>query len=231
MKKHAVIIAVMGGLVSGSFGSIVQFGDTDAELNVDWKEYGFLDNKSTTNTATIVQDGITFALTATTTANVDLNKDGDAWGVNGGFRSTQLDYLTDTGPAESITFTLAISGDTASLESLSFGGMSWGYFNNTYEQMSVGDGITTKTLTGRDPGTEWVNYDIALSGLTALSLANVASWQFDITALQSLDPGAGSSAIIFTQLDLEYTIPEPATLSLVATIGVGLLFIRRKFTI
>jgi len=201
--------------MAGSFGATVQFGDTDGSLDVDWKEYGFTDNANTVNTATIVQDGITFALTASTSANLDLNASGDAWGVNGGFSGTQLDYKTDIGPTESITFTLAVSGDTNKLTSLSFGGMSWGYFNNTFEQMRVGDGTTTKTLAGLDPGTSWVDYEIALSGLTALSLTNVASWQLDITALQSLDPLAGSSAILFSQVDLEYTISgEPTPIAI-----------------
>ena len=226
MKKQIIIAAVMGGLVAGAFGNIVQFGDDDLGLNVDWKTYGFTDNDSTVNTATIVQDGITFALTATTSDNLNLNTAGDLWGINGGNNATRFDHDGTTG--ESITFTLAVSG--TGLTSLSFGGMALHYFAQSYEQLDLGDGTTTlPTLSGSSDAT-WVDYNTELGGLTALSLANVATWQLDMTAVMStdVDPAANPTDFGFTQVNLEYTvIPEPATLSMVGIAGIGILFFRR----
>lgn len=232
MKKIICTSIIIGVMAVASFGDTVQFGDADLSLNVDWKTYGFTDNASTVNTATITQDGITFALTATTSANLDLNAAGDLWGINGGNNNTRLDHNGTAG--ESITFTLAVSGDTANLTSLSFGGMDLHYFAQSYEQLDLGDGTTTlPTLSGHSTAT-WIDYETELSGLTALSLANVATWQLDMEAVMSTDadPAANPTDLGFTQVNFEYTvIPEPATLGLIAVAGAGIIFFRRKFTV
>jgi len=219
----------MIALTASSFANLVQFGDADLDKNVDWKTYGFTDNKSTINTASITQDGITFSLTVTTSDKLNLNADGDLWGVNGGHNSTRLDHDGTTG--ESALFTFAISGDTGKLTSLYFGGMSLTLFNNSYERISVSDGTTTLTVWGGKEAT-WIDYDTELKGLTPLLLDNVDTWQLNITALQSTDadPVANPTDLGFTQVDINYTvIPEPATLGLLSVVGLGILFVRRWF--
>ncbi len=224
MKNIIYTVVIAGCLAAGSFGGVVQFGNDDLALNIDWKAYGFTDNASTVNTATIVQDGITFALTATTSANLDLNSAGDLWGINGGNNNTRVDH--DGTAGESVIFTFAVSGaNAANLTGLSFGGMVLRYFAQSYEQVDLGDGTTTlPTLSGGSAAAQWIDYDTELNGLTALSLANVATWQLDIAAVISTDadPAANPTDFGFTQMDFEYTVvPEPATLGM---FGLGALF-------
>ncbi len=204
----------VGGLTSGvatvtltvvappsSISGTVTFGDEDLALNVDWKTYGFTDNNSTVNTAVITQDGVTFSLTAATSANLDLNGDGDLWGVRGGGNNTRVD--DGNTPEETVTFTLAVSGDP--LSDLSFNGMALRYFGNSYEQIDLSDGTTTLPTLAGGAATGWVDYDTELNGLTALTAGNVATWQLTMAAVDSLDPVSGGTDFGFTEIAFDYT--------------------------
>jgi len=185
--------------------NIVQFGDSDLTLNVDWKEYGFTDNTSTLNVGTITQDGIDFIITATSSANLSMVSDGDLWGVFGGDSNDRLDDNGQLG-GEWVTFSLSVSGtNVGRLTSLSLLQLDLKYFGNNLEQAMVYDSNSgvTNTLTGGSTSTV-TDYDTELSGLTELTVENIATWDITVEALAALPDG--NTDFGFSEIQFKYTL-------------------------
>jgi len=172
--------------------TISAMGETITFSN--WKAAGFRDNTSTINTASITTNGVTFSVTATTSANLNMISDGTLWGITGG----DAHYRMDDGgtPEESVTFTLSASG--TALNSLSFSSLNLSYFNSD-DWIDLSDGITT--LPTLKTGGSSLTYDTGLAGLTALTKDNVDTWQL------TLDVVDGSDTIFsIKDMTLEYTL-------------------------
>jgi len=230
MKKTIIGLVATTVLTAGAFADTVEFGTPS------WVDQGVGDNTSSSETATITTNGITFSLAITGSDKINPPSSGGSLGINGG-NSGQSDNVrisaTTNGPQEWIEFALTVSGDTEKLTSLSLGSVGLSYLA-TGEGLDASDG-TSSVFVG--PSTS-LEYSDELSGLNVLSLANVGgegngSWKLRLTALDIEDNPLvtdGFSNFIVPDLSLQYTvIPEPATLGLVATLGGSILFIRRRF--
>ena len=122
---------------------------------------------------------------------------------------------------------LGINDPSGNLTSFTASELNIGYINETVsnEQVFVSDGTTT-VASGADVGTWLARYGAGedLETLTPLSLGNIGTWKVRVTA----DPEGANTR--WNHVIFDYTIiPEPGTLSLVALVGGGMLFFRRRF--
>ena len=123
MKKTIIGLVATTVLAGGAFADTVQFGNT-------WGDEGVGDNTSSSETATITTNGITFSLAITGSDKINLPSNADALGITGG-NSGQSDNVrisaTTNGPQEWIEFSLTVSGATENLNSLSLGNVGLDY--------------------------------------------------------------------------------------------------------
>ena len=229
MKKTIIGLVATTVLAAGAFADTVQFGNT-------WGDEGVGDNTSSSETATITTNGITFSLAITGSDKIRLPASEAALGITGG-NSGQSDNVrisaTTDGPQEWIEFSLTVSGATENLNSLSLGHVGLDY-------LAAGEGLdafdgTSSVFVGPSGSLE---YSDELNGLNVLSLANAGgvgdgTWKLRLTALDINDDARitdGFTNFQVTDLALQYTvIPEPATLGLITASAAGILFVRRRF--
>jgi hypothetical protein len=229
MKKTIIGLVATTVLAAGAFADTVQFGNT-------WLAEGVGDNTSSSETATITTNGITFSLAITGSDKINLPSNADALGITGG-NSGQSDNVrisaTTNGPQEWIEFSLTVSGATENLNSLSLGHVGLGYLA-AGEGLDASDG-TSSVFVGPSGSLE---YSDELNGLNVLSLANAGgvgngTWKLRLTALDINDDARitdGFTNFQVSDLALQYTvIPEPATLGLITASAAGILFVRRRF--
>jgi hypothetical protein len=229
MKKTIIGLVATTVLAGGAFADTVQFGNT-------WGDEGVGDNTSSSETATITTNGITFSLAITGSDKINLPSNADALGITGG-NSGQSDNVrisaTTNGPQEWIEFSLTVSGATENLNSLSLGNVGLDYLADG-EGLDASDGTSSVFVAGLSSSLE---YSDELTGLSVLSLANVGgvgdgTWKLRLTALDIEDDARvtdGFSNFQVTDLALQYTvIPEPATLGLITASAAGILFVRRR---
>lgn len=190
-----------------------------------WKDLGVVDNNSTSETATITTNGVTFSIHITSgPGNIKAGvATGDSYlGVVGGVSSFRVDNA-----GEYLELSLSVSG--AELSSLSMDNLL--LRNVGTHTVEFSDGSSTNTIAGQQ-SFDYVGADgdIALTGLTALSLANVGGAGDGTWSIRTTSPtGALANNFQIDTITLDYTvIPEPTTLGLVTMIGTGLLIIRRK---
>lgn len=225
MKKLICASTIIACVAASSFADTVTFGGAEG-----WKTQGFNDNLSTVETATITTNDITFALTATGSANINTTAGvGPLFGITGGGQSYNIDNASGTA-SEWVELSLSVSGlNAGNITSLSLDNLQlFGFFGT--EVADLFDGTTTQGIVAGTDGSS-LDYN-TLSTLNALSAVNIGgigddSWLLRITA----PSGAAASAFQISDLTVSYAIPEPATLGLVASVGVGIFFIRRNFMI
>jgi len=245
MKKIKITSAALLIAATASQASIVGFGeryvDGAAGSGTLFSDNPTIDYAAewTSTPGTSADLGSSHAVSVTDTDNditftITLSSDGN----NIGYRDTREDVglLDDgsgyTGAADStiedgegtLTMSLSLSGSgVADLTSLSLEriyGRRWA----DDEGAILGDGSTTATFLGAIDYLDY-NGDLGAIGqtmttLTALTKDNVNTWALTLT------PGSGAS-IGLGAIGFDYTVPEPATLSMVA-IASGLLFLIRR---
>ncbi|WP_269522385.1 hypothetical protein [Coraliomargarita parva] len=222
-----------------------------------WQDSGVNQNTSTSETAVLTQDGVTFTLaiesvgTQPSPSNITaLNGGvGDRLGVrngldNGGLDSgaTVLETTTngvDTSDDEALKFSLTVSG--ATLTSLSLEGfqlLSWGL----NESLTFSDGTTAFDFTSDGSDSGLFNYAgdtgiVVMTGLTGLTIANVGgqgsdTWELTVYARDKLEGGdSTSTGFGIDSISFNYTVavPEPALAGSLLGLGaLGLVVYRRK---
>ncbi|QQE12551.1 PEP-CTERM sorting domain-containing protein [Planctomycetota bacterium] len=249
-----------------TFGAITLFTATVSNAAMvsfdEWKNTSnipSIPNNGNTGTTsvvfTLIQDDITFELTAQTApGNVFAGKAGtnspDTYplAVIGGSKNYLIDQGTDeaaTTDDESLQLSLNVSGSgVSSLASIKIAGVTLRYFA-AQDKGEFTDGTNTINVLGNtgSGGVPMVAYDGVASdthllleeggtSLTPLSLVNVGgagdgSWLLGVTA-RNLEAGKESSFQI-TSLDIEYTlIPEPASFAMIGLGGVLMISRRKK---
>lgn len=234
MKKIITMALASTAILTSSFADTIVFGDDTA--GVGWKGQGVADNASSSQTATIIADGITFTLSITGSANINTTSgDGTAFGITGGDTdqsdNVRISTSTNSLPAEWVELSLSVSGATENLTELSLESVFTRYLA-AGETLDASDGTTTVQVDGGTTAEQYLDYSDQLSGLNALSVANVGglgdgSWSLRLTA--TADGTDAFSNFSLDDLTVNYTVPEPATITLIVGLGGSILFVRRRF--
>lgn len=254
--KTAIIAALLLA-ASGAQALLVGFGEdyVDGTITPDYGvNYSTIDpgtSQTMSYQVTDTDNDITFTLgfsiaNSSLAGNLRSRNTFEDVVVEGGSSDIRIDAgtnLSDSSDDEGIRITLGLSGTgVANMTSLSLDTLfirRWG----DGETATFYDGVerTGNSIAIAGDGVNYadgVNYEGSviydplpnqqLTGLTTLSLANVATWGLEVWTHDDVgDDGVALGSIAF-----EYTvIPEPATLGMISAVGCGLLFIRRRFTI
>jgi hypothetical protein len=169
-------------------------------------------------------DGVNFTLDiATTNGNLNATNTGDVFGLTGGDDNLRLDADFGNAPSsepETVEFTLSTTG--TALASLAMDSISFTlYRSGDSDAADFSDGTNTVNFAGGSGGVS-LTYSNQLSGLTALTESNIASWSLGVT------PTAGDG-IRVEALQFSYSVvPEPSSVMLLLG-GLGALaFLRRQ---
>ena len=191
-----------------------------------WDTLGVLDNLSTSNTATIVSDGVTFSLGIMTTDDLNLASSGVVLGIFG-INNANIDNL-----GEQADFSLTVSG--APLQSLSLQALVLSRFsaNNSDVANLTDGGIPIPVPSILSSGATSLDYGNELLGLTPLTLSNVrgagdGSWELGVGF------NAGNGFVVqrvILDYELAPAIPEPGTLASLAALLLtgGFWAVRRR---
>ncbi|MGB0370942.1 MAG: alpha/beta hydrolase fold domain-containing protein [Opitutales bacterium] len=149
-----------------SFGETVLFGDGN------WEAQGVVHRESSTQTAVVVQDGLTFTLTITLpSSKIGVDDDGEL-NVNG----RQIWGSAD----DPFTFSIDVAG--TGLEALSFSALTISRLDLSDAEVSVSESVSanTRMLSG---ATTVVASDLyeGLDSLTPLNETNTSSWDITVS--------------------------------------------------
>lgn len=167
-----------------------------------WKDLGVVDNNSTSEIATLTTNGVTFSLSITCgpgNLKAGVATEDSYLGVVGGVSSFRVDNL-----GEFIELSLSVSG--ATLTDLSLDNLL--LRNVGLHTVVFTDGSATNTVSGQQSfDYTGIDGDIALTGLSALSIANAGGTGDGSWSIRMISP-TGEIANNF-QLDtitLDYTL-------------------------
>lgn len=226
MKRYIVIATLMvAGMVQADVVQNFQIGGQSENRNTGWSSGTAVGSTSTYVLTDDVDTDLVFTITA-------VAGNGDAIVLGSNFLSvdssarqtdTHASRLTDD---ETVTVTVSYVDPNGSLTSLKVKefGAFWG--NGGTETTVFTVGVTSTNLVAFNHNDPETLIDYSTTTLTALTKDNTGTWSM----IASADHTLGVTQSGFGGFELEYTvIPEPATLGLVAMVGIGLIAVRRTF--
>ncbi|VGO12594.1 hypothetical protein PDESU_01147 [Pontiella desulfatans] len=247
MKKSVGMILVLGlAQVFAVQAAVVTFDESVLFSTWDGTKWTGGPTGAGPQTFDVLQDGITFRLEVDASADLGNSVFAQSLGVVGGIKGWELDqgsYAVNATDNETLSYSLSIVSGIENLDTLSFSGVNMRLFG-TADKVEFSDQSANSIIHNGTGTAQGANVNTLISdftGLSTLSKANLASWEMHVTALDAdndyswwtgaednIVQSQNSTRTNVNSLMFEYTtIPEPATLGLIAMTGVGLIGIRR----